>query len=204
MVDPKNIPAVMTDEQLEWWVLFGICVAGKSAEQTEEKLNILLDPLSIWSVKNDMSPFETIRAFTKAGSLHSKLRAVRMGQYSRIERAMTLAANLDVKKLTLEELEAIPGVGPKTARMILLYSDPTFEGVPLDTHILKFLKAQGEVRVPDSTPPAGALYNRLERSFVFIAKAEGMTVRELDTLVWKAYQSGDLTQLSGVKCEEAA
>lgn len=208
MVDPTNIPETMTDDQIEWFILFGICVAGKSADQTTKKLNTMLTDIreimrsrGIF-LNNFYSPFYLIRQMAVERRLSNILSKYKMGQYQRIEKAMTFAAaNLDVTKLTLEDLEAIPGIGPKTARMVMLYSDPTFQGVPLDTHILKFLQRRGYNGVPKSTPSAGVKYLQFERYFQREAAVNDMTVRELDTLVWKAYQSGDLSKLPGVNHE---
>jgi hypothetical protein len=45
-VDSYNIPKrMMTKIQLEWWILFGICVAGKGAKTTEKKLRAFLDDM---------------------------------------------------------------------------------------------------------------------------------------------------------------
>lgn len=203
MVDPKNIPALMTGEQLEWWILFGICVAGKSAEQTKKKLNTLLDEMrEIMRSRNifgKLSPFYLVRQMAVERRLPTLLQKYKLGQYARIEKAMTYASvNLDVNRLTLDDLESVPGIGPKTARMVMLYSDSKFNGVPLDTHILKYLALMcPNTVVPKSTPPAGLHYRELEQLFQELARRQKKTVRELDTLVWKAYQSGNLSQLPG-------
>ncbi len=58
--------------------------------------------------------------------------------------------------------------------------------VPLDTHLLKWLRAQG-YDAPKSTPPAGPKYAALEEAFVREAHLRNVSVRELDTQVWKQY-----------------
>jgi hypothetical protein len=184
-VDPTSIPKSMTREQLEWWILFGVCVAGKGAKQTEEKVNKFLhDP---FVEKPGGSPFQRIETYIQWGMLKRKLKEHRMGQYKRIEKAFRAAVKLDLDQISIDLLETVPGIGPKTARMIILYYDPTADCVPLDTHILKWLREQGVPGVPKSTPPAGNSYRSLENIFRLEAKLRGMTVRELDTQVWKSY-----------------
>ena len=183
-VDPTNIPKLMTPCQLEWWVLFGICVAGKGAKQTEKKLNALLD----WQEGGGgATPFQRIAYLMDNGKLGRTLRFHRIGQYKRINKAFRKAIILDLSYPTVEMFEAIPGIGPKTARMIMLYYNPQANCVPLDTHILKFLKEQGIPKVPKSTPAAGPTYTRLEKEFQNIAASVSLSVRELDTRVWKSY-----------------
>lgn len=182
-VDVQNMPKTISGkEDREWFVLFSICVAGKSAKQTREKLNQYLSP---------GSPFLSVQWDIDSGMLDTSLRAYKFGQYKRIEKAFREVVKLDVMKdLTVEKLEAIPGIGPKTARFIVLYTDPEADCVPLDTHILKYLakKCEGTpLKIPKSTPPAGKIYNALEELFRGFARQEGKSVRQLDTEVWQSY-----------------
>jgi len=182
-MDVANMPKVVPMEEREWFVLFAICVAGKSAKQTQGKVN---DYLRIYSRK--FTPFQVVQRDVNAGVLGVALRTHRMGQYKRIERAFTEVSKLDVRTdLTVEKLEAIPGIGPKTARFIVLYTNPDADCVPLDTHILKYLKSRGYEGVPKSTPPAGKKYRQLEARFQMEAADHGKSVRQLDTEVWSSY-----------------
>jgi hypothetical protein len=186
MVDSYNIPKRMSKIQLEWWILFGICVAGKSASGTEKKLRAFLD-----DIRNSMpgyegvSPFEIVRHVICHKKLDYYLRKHKMGKYKLYRRAFPAAVLIDLDNITVESLEKIPGIGPKTARMTVLYYDPTANCVPLDTHVLKFLRAQG-YNAPKSTP-TGRRYLELEKAFVAEAEKRGKTVRELDTEVWQSY-----------------
>jgi hypothetical protein len=188
MVDAFNLPKRMTKIQLEWWILFGICVAGKSARQTQDKLNAFLDAGTGCRWEGDCleSAFARVRFFIKYKKLGWRLRHFRIGQYTRINKAFRAAVNLDLDNLTIEALEAVPGIGPKTARMTILYYEPNASVVPLDTHILKFLRSRG-YDAPKSTPPAGGKYLLLEQAFIAEAKKQNMTVRDLDTQVWQQY-----------------
>lgn len=187
-VDPTQIPKKMTFEELEYFVLFAICVAGKGATQMRKKLNEFLNanhPTDWWS------PFTIVKIIDLTpGRLKEELQKHKMGQYKRIEKAFREVVKLDVMKdLAVEKLEAIPGIGPKTARFIVLYTNPEADCVPLDTHILKYLaKEFPECRVvPKSTPSKGKLYNYLEDLFRLRAKELGKSVRQLDTEVWQSY-----------------
>ncbi len=193
-MDVANMPTVVPMSEREWFVLFAICVAGKSAKQTQEKLNGYLKGCGYYAV-GKWSPFEVVERDIAMGSLMRVLQDVKMGQYKRIERAFREVVKLDVTKdLTVEKLEAIPGIGPKTARFIVLYTQENSNVVPLDTHILKFLKVKYEAyeevlgfKIPKSTPTKGNRYNALEKLFQREAEYQGKTVRQLDTEVWQSY-----------------
>jgi thermostable 8-oxoguanine DNA glycosylase len=188
-IDPFNLDGPWDERRLQAWFIFGACVPGKSAKQTAEKvthfIEAYLDPLG-YTLK---LPFDSLRyAFTKNKNyVKIALMKVRMGQYERINKALLGLSKINPRTVTLEQLESIHGIGPKTARMLLLYTRPGFKGVPLDTHILKYLKAQGVKNVPKATPSSKREYNRLEAEFYSFASIQGKTVRELDTEVWKSY-----------------
>lgn len=174
----------MTEPELMWWILFGPAVAGKGSLLTREKLNDFLN------LETGENPFAKVRVMIQWGTLRRNLKHVRMGKYNLLEKAYRAAVRLDLSSLTLEGLENIPGIGPKTARMILLYAGFRDDVVPLDTHVLKFLKAEGIEKVPKATPGSKSTYSRLEAAFQKIATARGLTVRELDTQVWRFYARG--------------
>lgn len=188
--DMPLCPKVVPMEEREWFVLFSICVAGKSAKQTQEKVNSYL---RLYGRK--FTPFQVVQRDINAGVLDVALRTHSMGQYKRIRKAFEEVVKLDVTKdLTVEKLEAIPGIGPKTARFIVLYTNPDADCVPLDTHILKYLKIKYEhyedvlgFKIPKSTPTKGPRYQKLEKLFQEEAKKQGKSVRQLDTEVWTSY-----------------
>ena len=94
--------------------------------------------------------------------------------------------SLDAQVITCDELEAIHGIGPKTARFFLMWTNPEARYAALDTHILKYLRSLGHA-APKSTPPAGSIYRRLELAFIAEADRQGKTPRELDYEVWERY-----------------
>jgi hypothetical protein len=190
-VDPFDISGRMTRQQLEWWILFGICVAGKRADQTEAKLDAFLADMPVPRASGNQSvplfstPFARVRYLMSEGKLLQRLRKHRLGKYSLLRRAFPAAVDLDLDALWVESLEQVPGIGPKTARMIVLYSRPDASVVPLDTHVLKWLRSQG-YDAPKATP-TGRRYLELEKAFVDEARRREKTVRQLDTEVWQQY-----------------
>jgi hypothetical protein len=183
-VDPNNIPSTMSRKELEWFILFGICVANKPANITRKKMDDFLELIS-----GDWSPFDKVRVAINAGLLGKNLRKVRFGQYNRINRAFRQVIELNLDNLSVETLESVKGIGPKTARFIILYYKPKSEVVPLDTHVLRWLREHG-YNAPKSTPPAGKKYQELEQAFVKEAKKRRLSVKELDTIVWQTYATG--------------
>lgn len=183
-VDSYNIPKRMSRQQLEWWILFTICVAGKGARQTQDKMKALMKRLK--QIFGAGTPFFLVREAIAHKILDDLLREYKFGKYNLVNRGFAQAIEIDVKKISIENLEKIHGIGPKSARMIMLYYDPKSEAVPLDTHVLKYLRKKG-YDAPKTTPSAGPKYNFLEEAFVREAKRQHKTVRELDTEVWQSY-----------------
>jgi len=185
MIDPFNLKPPIKGRRLQEWVLFAVAVAGRRATMVAQKLDQFLKN----NCKLGRSPFNIVKALVANGSLREELERVKMGQYNKIERAFTgimwITHNLNV-----DMLKTIHGIGPKTARMIMLYVDPTLEIVPLDTHVLKFMRLLGH-DAPSSTPPAGSRYDELEKAFIEEARRRKITAAELDTLIWRTAASGE-------------
>ena len=191
MIDPYDLTKPWDTRRLQEWFLFGVCVAGKRADQTAAKVEALLKSmqpgLGVDEEGNGMVlPFECVRIAIEMGELGRKLRKYKLGQYKRINKAFRGMIKVDPATVTLEELEQIHGVGAKTARMLLLYTRPAQEIIPLDTHILKWLRANG-YNAPKSTPPPGKKYRELELAFITEGKKRGLTAKEWDTQVWQQY-----------------
>ena len=191
MIDPYDLTKPWDARRLQEWFLFGVCVAGKGANQTAVKVEALLKSmqpgLGVDEESNGLTlPFECIRIAIEMGELGHKLRKHKLGQYKRINKAFRGMIKIDPATVTLEELEQIHGVGAKTARMLLLYTRPDQEMIPLDTHILKWLRANG-YNAPKSTPPPGKKYRELELAFIIEGKKRGLTAKEWDTTIWQQY-----------------
>ena len=164
-------------------LLYSAIVAGKSAKFA----NGVLDRLITASAKEGfLLPFQAICAWAKEGVLGANLRAMRSGSYTRLTKCFESVCEFDARAITLEELEGIHGIGPKTARFFLMWTHPDARYAALDTHILKFLRELGHA-APKSTPVAGPIYRRLELAFIAEADSQGKTPRELDYEVWERF-----------------
>jgi hypothetical protein len=187
----------MTRPELQYWILFSMAVAGKGAKVTEEKMILFLHNLpnpgisgsqdgAIVHLRKEGTPFERVQYLISQGKLLYQMRKIKLGKYTLLNKGFRAALSLDLDNLDVEKLDAIPGIGPKSARMIMMYGFPDQkEYAVLDTHLLKWLKAHGH-DVPAATPD-GKVYERLEKIVLTEAKTRNMTARQFDTMVWQTY-----------------
>ena len=91
----------------------------------------------------------------------------------------------ELETVSVDRLESVYGIGPKTARYFILHSRPDQQLAVLDTHILKYLKSL-EYDVPKSTP-AGKKYKKIEEIFLKEAQKLGKSPAELDLEIWNRY-----------------
>ena len=166
-------------------LLYSAIVAGKSANFAENVMGRLIDHCVY---DGFYLPFDALRAWKQAGTLDSHLREIRSGSYKRLTQCFEEICNLDAQHITCEELESIHGIGPKTARFFLMWTNPSVRYAALDTHILKYLTTLGH-KAPKSTPPSGPVYRRLEIAFIAEADRQGKTPRELDYEIWEFYSN---------------
>ena len=190
LIDPNDVidyNRSHADLELMW--AFTLVVAGKTATTQARLLNNFLNSLPAADLPENDSPFERIHKARDRGILLDKLIESRLGQYNRLHRAFQESLTLDLSRCSVADLEAIHGVGPKSARMFLMFTRPNQRFAALDTHVLKYLASQGHT-VPKSTPPAGEKYRKLENLFLELADSSGMTVAEFDLSVWRQYSNG--------------
>jgi thermostable 8-oxoguanine DNA glycosylase len=174
-----------TPEQLEELLIFCVLVAGKRAQGTARALACLLRQTHQQARLATLRPFQALRQVEGLERLSRLLRRHGIGlnrQKARTLHAL-LALELDLRHCSLEQLEAVPGIGPKTARMFLLHSRPGQRLACLDRHLLRCLAQQG-VRVPRQTPGSRQAYLRLEEVVLTLADQAGMTPAEFDLTVW--------------------
>ena len=182
MINPSEINKIeWTDENLEEFMVFCLFVAGKKAEWAAKKANEFINIFSATKC-----PLISVLYFLHEEDIEDRLREVKTGQYGRLTKALRGIGNLDsLRTVTLEELESIHGIGPKTARFFLLYTRENFQGIVLDTHVLKWLRKQGYL-VPKSNPTKRE-YLLIEQLALKTIKSQfyNISLRDADLHIWK-------------------
>lgn len=194
MVNPRQITDFnRTTDQLQEFLLFAICVAGKNSRIQAQKLDDFLRLITnSYTAHNKYLPRDYFHAMRWAGGkgIDKWLRVVRMGQYNRIGKAFHAIAcdNPDLRVITLEGLERVKGVGLKTSRFFMLHTWERAKCAVLDTHILKYLRDCG-YDVPKSTPQSIKVYRKWESTFLYLywPFRKELTLAEFDLKIWKKY-----------------
>lgn len=182
MIDPTKITDFKrTTTELEELLLFCILVAGKTASIQAKKLELFLT-----ADKLKKSPFQLLEYYINQKSLLRKIKNAKLGQYSRLQRAFRQVLALDVKTCTVEQLEQITGIGPKTARFYILHSRPNQQVAVLDTHVLKWLRDELGLETPKSTP-SSKKYLELEQAFLKYCKDNQKNPAIFDLEIWNKY-----------------
>ena len=190
MINPEKVTNYdQTDRQLEEFILFWVCAAGKNGRTAARCLDKFLTDTAATYQKN--TPFRTILSVHALFDLSSMLKYCGIGCYtSKAKTFYELAVakhkgELDLRTCTANDLETIHGIGPKTARCFLLHSRKNAQVAGLDTHLLKHLKNLG-YDVPKSTP-TGKKYLTLEKIVLSLAKEAGMSPADYDLMIWNKY-----------------
>jgi endonuclease III len=189
MIDPTNVTKYnRTQEELEEFLLFSIFVIGKLAMRQAQILEVFIQ-----SLPGIGTPFDKIGALINNSNtpLIHYLKNSKVGQYSRIERSITesvrnLKGKLDT--CSISDLEAIYGIGSKTARLFILHSRPNQRIAVLDTHALKYLRNHNILNVPKTTGMSKSEYARLEQQFLNLYDNSGYTnVADFDLMIWRHF-----------------
>lgn len=183
----KQLPTHCSDKyEKEYFLIFSIIVAGRNAKMALEKAWRLLE--FTWG---EETPFDLIKHYIDHNTLTQKLKTLKIGQYTRIEKALKDIVNLNVETCTLDDLLACHGVGNKTARFFLLNTRKDAEYAVLDTHILKWLRSifGNWMSVPKSTPTSGSRYALWEYKAIQAMKKEypERTLAQADFEIWKTF-----------------
>jgi len=192
MIDPTKITNYRLNQaKTEEVILFWVCAAGKNGVTAAKCLDGLL---STWrerasTIKPKPSPFDIIRYISQVGDLADEMKKHGIGCYNAKSKTFLCLVSkcMDLKKCTVEDLESVSGIGPKTARCFLIHSRPNQQYAGLDTHVLKFLRDKGH-EVPKSTP-TGKKYRDLETVFLKYVAESGMTVADFDLMIWNDYRN---------------
>lgn len=177
-IDPLRITNYERNQyQKESFLLYCIVAAGKTAKTQAAKLNEFL--------KGITKPFNYIKELVNDEQLYNYLVKSKLGQYKRIEKSFEKVVDLDLDRVTVDELVRVKGIGPKTARFFVMHSRKGERVATLDVHILKWLREQGVENVPSQTPQSSLNYNRLEKAFLELAEKMGKTPAELDLQIWR-------------------
>jgi len=177
-IDPELITNYNRNKyQKESFLLYCIVAAGKTAKTQAAKLNEFL--------KGITKPFNYVKELVNNEQLYNYLVKSKLGQYKRIEKSFEKVVDLDLDRVTVDELVRVKGIGPKTARFFVMHSRKGERVATLDVHILKWLREQGVENVPSQTPQSSLNYNRLEKAFLELAEKMGRTPAELDLQIWR-------------------
>jgi len=187
--------------QLESFLLYCICAAGKTADIQAKKLNNFLTGIN--------KPFNYIRnlingehAWPKdwpdapTSLLQYQLKYNKLGQYKRIEKSFKNVLDFDLNCVSIADLVQVEGIGPKSARFFVMHSRRNQRIATLDVHILKWLRSMG-INAPRQTPQNELSYKKLENRFLELADERGKTPAELDLEIWKKNQKKVLTKAGG-------
>jgi endonuclease III len=188
MINPNKITNYNLNKyQLEEHAIFWLLVAGKTAKHISRSLDNMLQEID---PNRPYKPFEAIRSYQL--SLPRLLKSHGIGCYNLKSHGIRtlVRSDLNLKTCTVEELERIPCIGPKTARCFIVHSRENARYACLDTHVLKYLREKG-FEAPTSTP-TGRKYRELESIFLKLADESKMTPAQFDLKIWNSYSKSGL------------
>lgn len=190
MINPSKITNFnLNQSQLQEMIIFWVLVAGKNAKTTSRLLENMLQHL--YNKFGRKSPFYVIKQYdNQTRNLEKLLKSFGFGCSKAKAKSIRqlISKNFDLKTCSVEQLESVFGIGPKTARCFVMHTRPNVRHAGLDTHVLKWLKSLG-FNTPNSTPK-GKLYTELENIFLNLCDKMNMDVATLDLAIWNAYSSG--------------
>lgn len=186
MIDPSDVTNYDRSlaELQEYW-LFSVVVAGKTATVQAKALERFLTT-DIPDELKDATPFEKIQWMVDTNVLLQRIKDSRLGQFTRLERVFKDSLQFDMKTVTTDQLETIPGVGAKTSRFYVLHTRKGARVAALDTHMIRHMRDLG-LTTQKGTPPAGPTYKKLEEQFIKLADQAKMTVADFDMMIWNKY-----------------
>ncbi len=181
ITDENLVNFARSIEELQlFWLYCGFSVM-RSRDRAQNALAQLLDS----GVGN--LPFDRLASLVQQGTLRAELEATRIGGWERLENFIrqTVALKLDLQAGSLEDFEAVHGIGLAKARFFLLCTRDDVRVAVLDRHILQFLRDRGYADVPDVTPKNRATYARLEAYFLQEAEKAGVHPAPFNLEQWR-------------------
>ena len=191
MIDPTKITNYnLTIPELEEHLLFWVFAAGHNAKSTARGVEKFLNKVyeesdypynpfcAILDTMTERGWDKIVEALSTSGLGCWKIKSNTIHQL--------IFSNLNLRTCSIEDLEEISGIGPKTARCFVMHSRPNIRAAGLDTHILNCLNDLGLTvkKVP------GKKYKKIENKFLEFADASKKSIAELDLMIWNAYSSG--------------
>ena len=140
---PGNL-ATPLDYNTEFQLLVAVIL---SAQCTDERVNIVTKKL--------FKKYKTVQAFADADIHKLEQLIFSTGFFRSKAKAIKNSANIIAKKYrgklpsTMQELLELPGVGRKTANVILGHIFDTVEGIAVDTHVKRLAKKFGLTQATD-------------------------------------------------------
>ena len=187
MINPAEVTNYnRTQSELQEFILFCINVAGKKSSVEAPKLEVFIERAK--NITKETSPFNCIKKLIKLGRLNEIMHWAKLSPYAqRCNSYVDVCKIKDLRIVSLNRLLKVRGIGLKTARFFLSHSREDFDEPMLDTHILRYLRDQGYVDAPKSTPSNENTYYYFANIFKNIARQLGKSVTDLDLEIWKQY-----------------
>lgn len=187
-IDPENIIRQERDEiELQVFLLFCVSVAGKTASQIAKALDVFFSIGSkLIPDETFTTPFELIDRLYCHGLLKTAIMQSKLGQHKKLFKLFSDLAysDLNFKEVTPDELESFNGIGPKTSRFFIVYTQPDARYAILDTHILKFLQEEyPALKIPKVTPPSRK-YREIEKIYLDYIEKNRLSIQEHDLSEW--------------------
>lgn len=183
-INPDNCTCFNLDKYgLELHILFWIFAAGKNGHTASRCLNNILKEYN--KKTNLVSPFEILKSIE---DLPQELKRFGVGCFNNKSKCIKdlINKNFDLESCSIEDLESVWGLGPKSVRCFLIHTRKNQQLAGLDRHVLRYLSELGH-KVPKSTPNKKQ-YLEIEKIFIELAKSVGKTISELDLEIWTKYR----------------
>jgi hypothetical protein len=186
MVDLDNVTNFnRTEAEAQEFLLCAIVVAGKKGKTQALKLELFLNVHP--EIKdNSCTPFEYVSKLIQYELLMDSLKSAKLGQYERLYNCFTALTRYKALNVTIDELEAIKGIGMKTSRFFLTHSRESSRYAILDTHILAFMREELGYKTPKSTPQSPSVYKEIEEAYLAYADSTGKSLADVDLEIWRS------------------